>query len=153
MDSEPAIRRSVERREGLAPNRDHPMRGLSFMLPEPLPVTVPVSATNGHLPRDSPRRPAAAAAAVAPAAAAAAPEETAVAHSRPVRAASAGVAANMALLASLEAAEPQAVQPLPSALAAAAAPAAKRVHRSASGARPRRRQPCLDYVTVLGFYT
>ena len=91
-------------------------------LPEPLPVTVPVSTTNGQLPRDSPRR-----------------GEEAVAYSRPVRAASAGVAANVALMAALEAKADgptggSGAEPSPEALAAAAGGlAAKRLHKTSPG--------------------
>ena len=90
---------------------------------EPLPVTVPVSTTNGQLPRDSPRR-----------------GEQAVAYSRPVRAASAGVAANVALMAALEAkvegpTPGGGAEPLPEAMAAAAGVTAKRLHKTSPGAR------------------
>ena len=125
--SSSALRRSADwlLRDGSAAEGDAAGSGNAFNLPEPLPVTVPVSATNGQLPRDSPRRGA-----------------EAVAHSRPVRAASAGVAANVALMAALEAktegpspGSGAGAEPSLEAIAAAAAsgPAAKRLHRTSPG--------------------
>ena len=136
-DSAPALRRTAARRDGLSPCRDHLLRGLSYGLPYELPTkTIPVSATNGHLPRDSPVKMIAAqlsspVPAAAPSAAAA--SDTSVAHSRPVRAASAGAAANMALLAALDAEEPRGVGPIDKALAAATTPALKHVLRGGAG--------------------
>ncbi len=129
--SSSALRRSADwlLRDSSTAEGDAAASGNAFNLPEPLPVTVPVSATNGQLPRDSPRRGA-----------------EAVAHSRPVRAASAGVAANVALMAALEAktegplpGSGAGVEPSLEAIAAAAAvgPAAKRLHRTSPGG-------CLD---------
>lgn len=139
-DSAPALRRTASRREGLSPSRDHPLRGLSYGLPYELPTkTIPVSATNGHLPKDLPED-------MFPAllsspAPVAAPADTSVARSRPVRAASAGVAANLALMAALDAKEPRRGQPSENALSAAAAPVPKRVHRSGAGNRTFTHQP------------
>ena len=126
--SSSALRRSADwlLRDASNADGDAAASGNAFTLPEPLPVTVPVSATNGQLPRDSPRRGAGA-----------------VAHSRPVRAASAGVAANVALMAALEAktegpspGSGTGAEPSLEAMAAAAAagPAAKRLHRTSPGA-------------------
>ena len=125
--SSSALRRSADwaLRDASTPDGGAAASGTAFTLPEPIPVTVPVSATNGQLPRDSPRR-----------------GEQAVAHSRPVRAASAGVAANVALMAALEAkadgsSAPAGVGAEPSAeaiaAAAAAGPAVKRLHRTSPG--------------------